>query len=286
MKTDFVSTAITKLRAFRSESQIPPYKLGLALSGGGIRGLAHLGIIQALEEHGLKPDILSGTSAGSIVGALYADGYSPKEIARFFQESKFFQWAKVALPKQSLISSEKLYKAVGELLHAETFEELSLPLVISMTDFTNGKPVFVESGPLLDIIIASSSIPIIFNPIEIGGKQYVDGGLTCNLPAKIIRPRCQELIGVHVNHIPTSPPLRSIWEIAERAYQITLEANTLDEKKVCNLVIEPTKVRKYGLFDVSDSQKVFDLGYDAGMKALDKYLEDKKLSEKSMTAIL
>jgi NTE family protein len=275
MKNDFVNTAITKFRNLR-EPKAPPYKLGLALSGGGIRGLAHLGIIQAMEEHGLKPDILSGVSAGAIVGALYADGHSPKEIARFFQESKFFQLAKVALPTKSFMTTERFYKTVGQLLHATTFEELQIPLIINITDLTDGKPVFVNSGPLLDIIMASSSIPIIFNPIEIGGKQYVDGGLTCNLPAKIIRPRCQELIGIHVNHIPISPPLHSIWEIAERAYHITLEANTLEEKKVCDLVIEPVKVRKYGLFDVGNSETIFELGYEAGMKALEKYLKEAK----------
>jgi NTE family protein len=275
MKNGFVKSTIYKLRKLRDPKE-PPYKLGLSLSGGGIRGVAHLGIIQAMEEHGLKPDIISGVSAGAIVGALYADGHSPKDIALFFQESKFFQLAKVALPTKSLMTSERLYKAIGQLLHATTFEELNIPLIINITDLTDGRPVYINSGPLLDIIMASSSIPIVLNPIEIGGRQYVDGGLTCNLPAKIIRPRCTELIGIHVNHIPISPPLHTIWEIAERAYHITLEANTLEEKKVCDLIIEPVKVRKYGLFDVGNSETIFQLGYEAGMKALDKYLKEPK----------
>ncbi|MGC9151166.1 MAG: patatin-like phospholipase family protein [Microbacter sp.] len=275
MKNDLVKSTIMKLRRLRDPKE-PPYKLGIALSGGGIRGMAHLGIIQAMEEHGLRPEIISGVSAGSIVGALYADGHTPKEIARFFQESKFFQLAKVALPTKSLMTSERLYKAIGQLLHATTFEELHLPLIINITDLTDGRPVYINSGPLLDIVMASSSIPIVLNPIEIGGRQYVDGGLTCNLPAKIVRAQCQELIGVHVNHIATSPPLHSIFEIAERAYHITLEANTIEEKKVCDLVIEPVKVRKFGLFDVGNSEKIFELGYEAGMRALDKYLKIKK----------
>lgn len=272
MKNDFVKSALLRFRNLRNSKE-PPYKLGISLSGGGIRGMAHLGIIQAMEEHGLKPDIISGVSAGAIVGALYADGNSPKDIARFFQEQKFFQLAKVSLPTKSILTSERFYKAVGQLFRASTFEELNIPLVINITDLTDGHPVFINSGPLLDIVVASSSIPIILNPIEIGGRQYVDGGLTCNLPAKIIRSQCEQLIGVHVNHIPTTPPLHSIWEIAERAYHITLEANTIEEKKVCDLVIEPVKVRKYGLFEVGNSEKIFELGYEAGMKALDKYLK-------------
>jgi len=244
--------------------------IGLALSGGGIKGIAHLGVIQAMEEHGLKPSIISGVSAGAVVGALYADNHSPRDIARFFQKSKFFQLVKVAIPKKGFMSSERFYRVLDEMLRARTFEELQIPLVVNVTDFTEGKPAYFSTGPLLNVLVASSSIPILLNPVEMHGKQYVDGGIFCNLPAKVIRSRCDKLIGVHVNPITTVKPLSSILEIAERAYHLTIQSNTLEEKQVCDLVIEPIKAREFGMFDTSKSDKLFQLGYDAAMRVFDK----------------
>jgi NTE family protein len=245
--------------------------IGLALSGGGVKAIAHLGVIQAMEEHGLKPGVISGVSAGAVVGALYADGHSPKDIARFFQETKFFQLAKVAIPKKGFISSDRFYRVLNDMLRARTFEELQIPLVVNVTDFSEGKPAYFSSGALIDILVASSSIPIVLNPVEMYDKQYVDGGIFCNLPARVIRSRCEKLIGVHVNPIITVKPLTSILEIAERAYHLTVQSNTLEEKQVCDLVIEPTKAREFGMFDISKSEKIFEIGYEAGMYSLEKH---------------
>jgi NTE family protein len=245
------------------------YDIGIALSGGGIKGIAHLGVIQAMEDFGLKPGIISGVSAGAVVGALYADGHTPKNIARFFQESKFFQLAKVSIPKKGLISQTRFHRALGGMLRAQTFEELEMPMVINATDFSEGKPVYFSSGPLLKIIMASVSIPVVLNPVEMNGKQYVDGGIFCNLPARIIRSRCRKLIGVHVNPIESVKPLGSIIDIAERAYHLTIQSNTLEEKQVCDLVIEPVKARSYGMFEVGKSEELFRIGYEAAMDAFE-----------------
>ena len=250
------------------EDSLP--EIGIALSGGGVRAIAHLGVLQALEEYGLKPGIVSGVSGGAIVGALYADGYKPEEIARLFQEYKFLQLAKVAVPRKGLIGSSRLYRILGGLLRAKTFEELKIPLVVNATDFSEGKPAYFSSGPLLKVIIASSSIPVLMNPVEMNGKQYVDGCIFCNLPAKVIRGRCRKLIGVHVEPVAPVKPLNSIIEIAERAYNLTIQSNTLEEKQVCDLVIEPREAREFGLFDTSKSAQLFEIGYRAGKEALEK----------------
>lgn len=247
------------------------HEVGIALSGGGIKAIAHLGVIKALEEYGLKPEIISGVSAGAVVGALYADGHSPEDIALFFQESKFLQLVKVAVPRKGLISSSRFYRAIGGILRAKTFEELHLPLVVNATDFSDGKPEYFSSGPLLKVVVASSSIPVVMNPVEMSGRQYVDGGIFCNLPARIIRSRCNKLIGIHVNPISTAKPLNSIIEIAERTYHLTVQSNTVEEKQVCDLVIEPSKARQFGMFDTSKSALLFEIGYEAGMRALDKH---------------
>lgn len=254
-----------------AEGSLPD--IGIALSGGGIRAIAHLGVIQALEEYGLKPGIVSGVSGGAIVGVLYADGYSPEEIVGFFQEYKFLQLARVAVPRKGLIASSRLYRILGGLLRAQTFEELKIPLIINATDFSEGKPAYFSSGPLLKVTIASSSIPVLMNPVEMNGKQYVDGCIFCNLPARVIRNRCRKLIGVHVEPVAPAKPLNSIIEIAERAYNLTIQSNTLEEKQVCDVVIESTEARGIGLFDMSKSAQLFEIGYKAGKAALGQYGE-------------
>lgn len=244
------------------------YNIGLSLSGGGAKGIAHLGVIQALEEFGLKPEIIAGVSAGSIIGALYADGKRPKDICRFFKESSFFKFVSISLNK-GLMSSKRFYDLLDNYLTSKTFEELKLPLIINATELIDGKNVYFTSGSLIDKIVASSSVPIFLNPAEIDGKMYVDGGIFCNMPAKIIRPKCQTLIGVHVNPILSESDINSVPDVIERVYHLVIQANTVAEKKVCDIVIEPIKARNFGMFEISKSQQLFDIGYDAAMRKLE-----------------
>ncbi|MBP6935326.1 MAG: patatin-like phospholipase family protein [Paludibacteraceae bacterium] len=244
------------------------YNIGLSLSGGGAKGIAHLGVIQALEEFGLKPEIIAGVSAGSIIGALYADGKRPKDICRFFKESSFFKFVSISLNK-GLMSSKRFYDLLDNYLTSKTFEELKLPLIINATELIDGKNVYFTSGSLIDKIVASSSVPIFLNPAEIDGKMYVDGGIFCNMPAKIIRPKCQTLIGVHVNPILSDSDINSVSDVMERVYHLVIQANTVTEKKVCDIVIEPIKARNFGMFEISKSQQLFDIGYDAAMRKLE-----------------
>jgi NTE family protein len=99
--------------------------------------------------------------------------------------------------------------------------------------------------------------------------MYVDGGIFCNMPAKIIRPKCQTLIGVHVNPILSESDINSVPDVIERVYHLVIQANTVTEKKVCDIVIEPIKARNFGMFEISKSQQLFDIGYDAAMRKLE-----------------
>ena len=144
-----------------------PYKLGLVLSGGGARGFAHAGALQALEEVGLKPDIIAGVSAGSVVTAMYASGMAPEEIVKVFADAKFGDFAELGVPRDGA------------------------------TDLDNNKPVDFTEGPLFDCVAASCSIPIIFKPVRINGITYVDGGVLANLPAWALRDKCKYLIGIN-----------------------------------------------------------------------------------------
>src|SRR5574344_1161966 len=136
------------------------FRVGISLSGGGAKGIAHLGVLQALEECGFKPQVIAGVSAGAIIGALYADGKSPKEICQFFKDSSFFKFVKIVVPKKGVMSTERFYNLLDGFLTAKTFEELQMPLTINATELIEGKNVYFNSGPLVDKIVASSSVPI------------------------------------------------------------------------------------------------------------------------------
>ena len=147
------------------EKSIKPYKLGLALSGGGAKGFAHLGVFELLDECHLKPDIISGTSAGSIMGAFYADGYSPREIMELFSGREFFEFAQLQIPKSGLFDTSRFRNFLKTYLRAKRIEELQIPLVIVATDLDHGLSKEFREGPLVEAITASCSMPIIFSPV-------------------------------------------------------------------------------------------------------------------------
>lgn len=175
------------------------YKLGLALSGGGAKGFAHIGVFKLLEECGLKPDIIVGTSVGSLMGALFADGYTPDEIKDLFTGREFSEFAQLQIPKSGLFDSKRFRYFLRRHLRAKTFEELKIPLVVVATDLDNGESHEFRSGPIVEAVTASCSIPIIFSPVVINGVHYVDGGLFHNFPVSIIREECERIIGVNVS---------------------------------------------------------------------------------------
>ena len=172
----------------------PRYRLGLVLSGGGARGFAHIGVVQAMYEAGLRPDIISGTSAGSIVGAMIAAGHTPEECLNFFLG----------------MIMNGMEERLAEFLHVKTFEELKIPLVITASDINGAVPVHFEKGELLPCIIASCSIPVVFTPREIDHVDYVDGGVFMNLPVRPIRKRCEKIIAVEINSIDTSEKITNM----------------------------------------------------------------------------
>ena len=138
------------------------YKLGVVLSGGGTRGFAHVGFLKALNEEGIFPDVISGASAGSIAGTLYADGYSPDEMTMFFKESKLRKYIEFVKPSGGMVKLSGLMKMLINGLKAKTFEELKLPLFIGVSNLNSGNVEYVSEGSLAKIVIASATIPALF----------------------------------------------------------------------------------------------------------------------------
>ncbi len=248
-------------------------RIGLALSGGGAKGLAHVGALKALEEFGLKPDIISGVSAGAIIGAFYADGHTPDEICQFFKETEFFDYVKVTRRGMGLLSTNRFEKMLTKALRSKTFEELNIPLVINATELTQGKNEFFSSGPLVEKVIASASVPIFLKPKTIGDKIYVDGGIFNNMPSNIIRDKCDYLIGCHVNPI-VPMEIDGVFDILERIYNLSIQSSTVPEKSICDLVLEPVEARNFGIFNISQTEEIFNIGYKYTKERLEKMTTD------------
>ncbi|MDR1809337.1 MAG: patatin-like phospholipase family protein [Prevotella sp.] len=250
------------------------YSLGLALSGGGAKGFAHLGVLQAMEEAGMKPDIIAGTSAGALVGVLYADGYSPQEALELFQHKDFTDFAAFSIPKGGLFKTDKFYAFLERNIRAKTFEELQIPLRIVATDIEHGISVIFDRGALVPVVVGSCSYPIVFSPTVIDGKHYVDGGLFKNFPVSAIREACKTVIGVNVSPLTMQKYKNSLLHVAERSFHYMSVSNTLAERDLCDLLIESTKVSKYAMFSTEHSREIYRIGYETAKRKLTQWINE------------
>ena len=246
------------------------YKLGLALSGGGAKGFAHIGVFQALEERGIKPDIISGTSSGAFAGVLYADGHSPKEILEMFENKAFKEFAELTLPQAGLFKSDRFQQFLKKNLKAKTYEELQIPLVAVATDIENGTSVQFSEGNLIPTIVASCTFPIVFMPKEINNKHYIDGSVFKNFPVSNIRNQCDFIIGTNVAPLTGQKFKNSMLYVAERSFHYMSASNAIPDKKMCDILIEPARLTKYTTFDLNHIPEIYQLGYDIAAQILDE----------------
>jgi NTE family protein len=244
------------------------YKLGVVLSGGGTRGFAHVGFLKALNEEGIYPDIVSGASAGSIAGALYADGYTPDEMARFFKESKLRKYIEFVKPNGGMVKLSGLMKMLINGLKAKTFEELKIPLYIAVCNLNKGEVEYISQGSLAKFIIASSTIPGLFQPALIGDNQYVDGGTMDNLPILPLEGQCECIIGQYVNPIIPMDKIGSVIQIIDRTMHMMMVPDVRNKRSRFDMLVEPAELSKYGLLSVKDRDKIIEIGYKATKKAL------------------
>jgi len=251
-----------------------PYKIGVALSGGGIKGLCHAGALKALEEQGIKPDILSGVSSGAVVGALYADGYSPDEIAKLFEDITFRSLTKIRVFDGGLFRIDAFQNFLSKNLQSKQFEELKIPLRVVATDLDKGKSVIFSSGNLIDPIVASCSIPVLFSPKIINGAHYVDGGVLMNFPVSVINNECDKVIGINASPMVAETYKPSILNVASRSFNFMFKANILHDKELCDLLIEPLDMGNYETFDVDKGREIFELGYKSTRQLLTNRLNE------------
>ena len=246
--------------------------VGVAMSGGGAKGFSHIGVLMAFERSGIKPDIFSGVSAGSIATVLYAAGLSPQDIIKCFTEaSGFGEFAEWAIPREGFMKLDRFGKLLDSWLPVKYLEELSIPTVVCATDLDHGKSVGWSKGEIVPRVVASCSIPIVFNPKTINGVNYVDGGVLRNLPAWAIRGYCKTLYGCNCSPLRhTYSGKKTLLDIALRSYHLMLKANIAQDLRLCDKIIQVNALSMVSTFELSSLQKGVMAGYDAAMKVLER----------------
>ncbi len=245
---------------------------GLVLSGGGIRGVAHIGVIKALEEHGIFPTHIAGTSAGAVVGSLYAGGVGWSEILNFFKTIPIFHTKRYAYSKPGFLDTEKFYDNFKVFFPEDDFSALKKPLFITATDIIKGTLKIFHKGQLIRPVLASASLPGMFTPIKIGAAYYIDGGVINNFPTEPLRKVCDKIIGVYVNPLKKIKieDLKHSYTVAERAYRIKAASESILKFADCDMVISPEGLTEYGTFHMNSIDAIFELGYSAAKNTLEE----------------
>ena len=232
------------------------------LSGGGVRAFAHLGAVKALQEQGIHPSGIAGTSAGAIAGAFLADGFTPDEIKEMFNgksRSQILAWNSL---RTGFISNRKLRSFLQKNLRHSKFEDLQIPFYATATNFVDGRQTIFSEGILIDAILAACSIPVLFPPVFIGGIPYVDGGLSNNLPVEPFINKKNETVCIYVNPVKLFKQKESITEIMDRALHLSFREMVGRSSAGCFLYIEPEPLKQFNLFDFHKSPEIFDIGYN------------------------
>ncbi len=217
-----------------------PPKIGLALGGGAARGFAHIGVLQVLEEQGIKPDLVVGTSAGSVVATLYAAGKTPSELtnmAMTLDESTITDWV---FPGRSLLKGEALAKFVRNLTAGRQIESMRMPLDIVAADLQNGQPILFRRGDPGVAVRASSSVPGVFEPVKIGGREYIDGGAVSPIPVRYAKQMGADIvIAVDISAIPEGQSTKGAVDILLQTFNIMGHAISQYELQDADVVMRP-----------------------------------------------
>ncbi len=253
----------------------PKKKIGIALSGGSIRGFAHLGVLQALAEHKVKPDVISGTSAGAIMGAFIGAGYTPKTTLKLLSHPPYRKSLHWWPTGGGFVDLKMIGQMIKDHIQPDDFKSLKKPLYVTATNLTTGEPETFDSGVLSSAIMASSAIPLFFKPVRRNGFTYVDGGLLNNLPVEpLFETKCDLSIAINVNasYYGVSDNLSNIKNVGTRCFHVLIKENTERRMQMANVVFSISSLSEYTMFDFKDAAKIFDIGYKSACEEIDNGL--------------
>lgn len=227
--------------------------------------MAHLGALQALAEMGIEPTVVSGTSAGSIVGAMYAAGHPVEKIRQFFIDTPIFKASHFATMKPGIINSDKYVPFFQPYFPEDDFAALKKKCYVTTTDILHGKCKTFSEGPIIRPILASCAVPVVFSPVEIDGILYTDGGTLNNFPVEPLLNRCDVIIGVDVHPIKVVTPkeIRSTFAVMERISHLAVYYHSVQKHHLCDVTIAPPELARFGIFDRTSFDEIFEIGYQA-----------------------
>lgn len=247
-------------------------KIGLALGGGGVLGAAHVGALNALEEHNVEIEYISGTSIGAFVAAFYAFGYKSDKIKEIASELEWLDISQVSLSRYGLLSNKKLGELIVKHLDHKKIEDAEIPLAIVTTDLLTGEKVVFDKGSIADAVMASMSVPGIFQPIELDGKILVDGGVSENLPARTVKDMgANYVVSIDLNSKRSYQKPNNIIDVIISSLSLLIKTSDQFQTEVTDLMIQPD-LSKYNRSDMNQINELIKEGYEEAKKDLEENL--------------
>lgn len=265
-----VPVPATKEPAVVETTPARPPRIGLALGGGAAKGFAHVGVIAVLEEAGIVPDVVVGTSAGSLVAALYASGMNAEQLrqtALRLEEVAIADWM-LPLVNRGLFRGEALARYVNDAVAGRLIEDMRIALGVVAVDLSNGQPILFRRGDTGTAVRASSAVPAVFQPVRIGGRDYVDGGLVSPVPVQFARQMGAELvIAVDISQPPEGQPASDTLQILLQTFNIMGQVIKRHEIEQADVLVKPSLAGLRSA-DFSARQRAIDAGRTAMQAAL------------------
>lgn len=245
-------------------------QIGLALGGGAVLGAAHVGVLKAIEEMNIRVEYVSGTSIGAFVAALYAFGKKADEISAIAGELDWLDVTHISLSRFGLLTNEKFGALIKEHIGDKNIEDANIPLSFVATDATTGEKVILSQGPLEQAVMASTSIPGIFKPVEINGHLLVDGGVVENVPIETVRELGADFViavDLNASHRYNTP--KNIIDVIVNSFHFLMQSSTVAQTQQADMLIEPD-VSEFSRSDLDQVQALMNRGYKDSMNTLKK----------------
>ncbi|MCK0191637.1 patatin-like phospholipase family protein [Arenibacter sp. F20364] len=253
-------------------SELESKSVGLVLSGGGVKGMAHIGMIHALNEFGISTHAVSGTSVGALIGALYANGNTVSEMLQFFKETPLFRYNFMTILKPGLLDTDRYFDLFSNYFPRNTFESLKRKLYVVATDLQKGDEKIFSEGELIKPLLASAALPPVFSPVAIQGRLYADGGIMNNFPYDEVASTSDFVIGSNVSGIREIPKegIKSSLQLANRTTSLMIYAINRDKVNKCDLLFEPKALELIGILDKKGIEKAYSIGYEHAVRLMEQ----------------
>ena len=247
-------------------------KVNLVLSGGAARGIAHIGVIKALQDLGVQIVGISGVSAGALVGTFYSAGYSPEDMLHIVKKGQWLRYIRPKLPRLGLFSLSTAVKFLEDTIPYKRVEELPIKTYMCALDIKSGEVLYFERGDIPLILLGSCALPGIFEPVRYEKYLLVDGGVANNLPIEPFVQREGLLVGVDVNPKEAVERVSNIAQLLIRSFVLAVRSNVDKRKELCDIVIEPP-LQRYSLLNVGKAQELYQIGYKTTVEVMKPYVQ-------------